>query len=868
MSGGLRRGTSGDDIRATPSGSPKISSEPLPAESLLKITSLAKEHNSRGNISPIHLSFDDGEDRTRVRTVVTGKEIVGADLKRPFKEAVKTPLTQRIIEFAGPEFKKPTNIKLYDETTDPEDHLSRFLSAENSSEWPMPVWCRMFQQTLDGSTRGWFENLSMGSIASSLQLGVPEVMKISSFMDAHKCPELAKRYSDKVPKTVDEMMTWLDDFVRSEEAFASTELPKGEASEAFKKSTRPVSRREDRFHRGGYGVNLQPPRPMQLPPKKENQDKYCDYHGEKGHYTNDYFQLRRQLEMALESGKLNHLIKDVRQRGQRNTKGRDTGKDMVINMVRSWPDDRKRKSVERDESWMKAPIVFPPLSMKDASDEPLIIEAVMKEYLVCRVYVDQGASVEVMFEHCFENLCPAMRSRLRSTQMDLVGFAGGVVKLLGKIELEVVFGNGGLFRRVMISFTVVRDPSPYNVILGRMGLRTLQAVSSTIHSMEARKKQMIKSETHKNTNPYEEDTERVDLTEQTLVSPSYPDQLVTIRGNLFEECKNQLKALLKKSMDVFMCESSDMIGPRWRSRNRNLEAYVDDMVIKSNDEKVLIADIAETFDNLRRINMKLNPKKCSFAVKEGKFLGYMVASIGIQANSKKTKAIADMQLPRTLREMQSLSGKLAALKSNRGGRKCGASGKERETLPNTLRGYEDLGTYNRTYEPRNAIKGQFMSDFLSEASVGTLLEAFFRLPARVQSNDDVERWNLFTDGESNSKGSGASFVLISPSGAEFKYALQLNFTSTNNKAEYEALLAGLCMALKMKVRDIDVKVDSKLVASQINESYVASSTSMIKYLTAIRECIAAFKRRDRRGGRRQLDDSNHTVPGRGDMAGG
>ncbi|GKB50015.1 hypothetical protein Tco_0900768 [Tanacetum coccineum] len=59
-------------------------------------------------------------------------------------------------------------------------------------------------------------------------------------------------------------------------------------------------------------LNLQPPRSMQLPPKKENQDKYCDYHEEKGHNTNDCFQLRIQLEMALESGKLNHLIKDIR----------------------------------------------------------------------------------------------------------------------------------------------------------------------------------------------------------------------------------------------------------------------------------------------------------------------------------------------------------------------------------------------------------------------------------------------------------------------------------------------------------------------------------------------------------------------------
>ncbi|GKC28550.1 hypothetical protein Tco_1035844 [Tanacetum coccineum] len=79
------------------------------------------------------------EDGTSVRTVVTGKEVVDADLKNPFKETVKTPLTRRIIEFAGSEFKMPTNVKLYDGSTDPEDHLSRFSSAANSGDWPMPV---------------------------------------------------------------------------------------------------------------------------------------------------------------------------------------------------------------------------------------------------------------------------------------------------------------------------------------------------------------------------------------------------------------------------------------------------------------------------------------------------------------------------------------------------------------------------------------------------------------------------------------------------------------------------------------------------------------------------------------------------------
>nr|GEW21395.1 reverse transcriptase domain-containing protein [Tanacetum cinerariifolium] len=65
-------------------------------------------------------------------------------------------------------------------------------------------------------------------------VGVPEVMKISSFMDAHKFTELAKWYSDKVPKTMDEMMVKLDDFVRSKEAVANIKLPKGEVYEALK----------------------------------------------------------------------------------------------------------------------------------------------------------------------------------------------------------------------------------------------------------------------------------------------------------------------------------------------------------------------------------------------------------------------------------------------------------------------------------------------------------------------------------------------------------------------------------------------------------------------------------------------------------
>ncbi|GJX02914.1 reverse transcriptase domain-containing protein [Tanacetum coccineum] len=94
---------------------------------------------------------------------------------------------------------------------------------------------------------------------------------------------------------------------------------------------------------------------------------------------------------------------------------------------------------------------------------------------------------------------------------------------------------------------------------------------------------------------------------------------------------------------------------------RNLEAYVDDMVIKSKTEQDLIRDIEETLLTLKKVNMKLNPKNYSFGMEEGKFLGYIVTSEEIRANPKKTKDMMNMPSPSYLKQMQSLSGKLTTL---------------------------------------------------------------------------------------------------------------------------------------------------------------------------------------------------------------
>ena len=85
------------------------------------------------------------------------------------------------------------------------------------------------------------------------------------------------------------------------------------------------------------------------------------------------------------------------------------------------------------------------------------------------------------------------------------------------------------------------------------------------------------------------------------------------------------------------------------------------MLVKSVRENDHLSDLRETFDTLRSYNMKLNPSKCMFGVTAGKFLGFMVSQRGIEANPEKVRAIMELEPPKTVKAVQSLNGKVAAL---------------------------------------------------------------------------------------------------------------------------------------------------------------------------------------------------------------
>ncbi|XP_012848582.1 PREDICTED: uncharacterized protein LOC105968491 [Erythranthe guttata] len=94
---------------------------------------------------------------------------------------------------------------------------------------------------------------------------------------------------------------------------------------------------------------------------------------------------------------------------------------------------------------------------------------------------------------------------------------------------------------------------------------------------------------------------------------------------------------------------------------RNMEVYVDDMLVKSEEAESHIEDLKETFATLRRYGMKLNPLKCAFGVEAGKFLGYMVTKKGVEANPEKIRAVMDMRPPKSIKEVQTLAGRITAL---------------------------------------------------------------------------------------------------------------------------------------------------------------------------------------------------------------
>jgi hypothetical protein len=94
---------------------------------------------------------------------------------------------------------------------------------------------------------------------------------------------------------------------------------------------------------------------------------------------------------------------------------------------------------------------------------------------------------------------------------------------------------------------------------------------------------------------------------------------------------------------------------------RNIHVYIDDIMVKSTRTDDLIADLTETFNNLRRYQIKLNPTKCVFGVPSGYLLGFVISKYGIEGNPAKISSLVKLGKPECLKDVQKLAGRVAAL---------------------------------------------------------------------------------------------------------------------------------------------------------------------------------------------------------------
>ena len=143
----------------------------------------------------------------------------------------------------------------------------------------------------------------------------------------------------------------------------------------------------------------------------------------------------------------------------------------------------------------------------------------------------------------------------------------------------------------------------------------------------------------------------------------------------------------------------------------------------------------------------------------------------------------------------------------------------------------ELAPHSITFTPRAAIKSQAVADFLAE----------WTAPPKAVEEPKEPCWTVFTDGAWGASGARAAAIVLSSNGSKLFYAARLNFNTTNNAAEYEAVLLGLRKLRSLGARRAVLKSDSKLVAGHVDKQFTVRDDTLAEYVAAVRSLEKCFK---------------------------
>nr|GEZ96364.1 hypothetical protein [Tanacetum cinerariifolium] len=830
---------------------------------------MKRRRDNQSSLSSVSKS-DSSDGRYRKSKSKRHKPTDEDDLTRPWMFEEEDLFTPRIHNFeSSRRTRMPNNMKTYDGTGDPDDHAKISQAAAQVERWAMPTWWHMFNSTLIGATRVWFDEFPPKSVdsykdlkASFLAYLMQQKKYVKDLVEIHninqKDGETIKNFIERTSKEI-------------------------LAAEAGK---------------------FQPPPPMVTLVEKRSSNKFCDFYNNKGHNTNECMQLKKQIEELVRASKLSHLIKEIKHgRDQSKVEKKETpakDKPTEIYMIQSWQIMKRQKGIQSFERIRE--ITFPPLTTSNGAEGPLVIEAKIDGHIIHRMSLSPYNGIIRR---------PGIKEiqAVPSTAHEMLKFPvdGGIVTIRSTILIPVECAT------MITSSTVPKEvgasPKNFKVALhpdfpdqevaiggtlfmkGRTELCSLLKENLDIFAWQPSDMTGVPRLVAEHRLNIQEGYSPVwqkkrgkapERSKAIQAEDCYP--LLEIDWKVESLCGYPFKCFLdayKSYHHIQLAESDEektafhtgqevycytkmpfglknagttyhrLVDKAFDSQiSRNIKVYIEDLVVKSHTEAEMLRDIE---------GIKLCPDKTTTVlqlsslrtIKEVQSLNGMLASLNrfLSKSVKKSLPLfktlkkcikksdlywtskveqAFKQLKQHLLELPLLVAPkpkeelIVYLSASYGAISLVLITERGEIqIQKTLESVM-MREHNITYRPRTSVKGQVLSDFLAEMPDESP-------PAVSVVKTQQEPWTLFTDGSSCVDESGARLIL-SLKGTEFTYMLRFQFVASNNEAEYEALIAGLWIAAQMGVQNVHVSVDSKLVANQVLGTYVAKEENMIEYL--------------------------------------
>ncbi|XP_073061787.1 uncharacterized protein [Primulina eburnea] len=552
----------------------------------------------------------------------------------------------------------------------------------------------------------------------------------------------------------------------------------------------------------------------------------------------------------------------------------------------------------------------------------LVVTATVANYDVARIFIDNRSSVNILFKSTLDQM-KVEGFEFKPISTPLYGFAGHAIPPLGQIVLPLSLGNEPRRVTKMTTFIVVDTSSAYNGILGRPALKDFRAVASTYH-------QKLKFPVGKEVGVLCGDQRVARRCYEVIVKEE--GKRARVEVNMIRKGRSGLPVVVREVHEV-VDEKPEIVtlgtvikkevgellnaghirelvdftaGHQYLCMLDAYQGYHQIPLTVEDQDKVSFITSEETLcyvvmpfglknagamyqrlmDRVfskQVLWLKLNPQKCVFGVKSGKFLGYVVTERGIEANPEKVQAIQDMVSPRGPKYVQHLIGRNAALAREPLWVYLSATEEAVSSVLVKLEG----STQQPVYYVSHALKGAeirysgleklalalvmtarrlrpyFLSHpivVLTNSPLGRILthsdmsgrlvkwttelgeydiqyepktaikaQALADFLAETVHQENENPWKVYVDGSSSKDGSGVGVLLISPAGEEVKLAVRLDFRASNHVAEYEAVLAGLRAAINVRATRVLIFSESQLVAQQMKGMYDVKDDKLMEY---------------------------------------